>query len=320
MSRYPKADLSGIRLRSIAERGSKVHARMWAHPLPPDPTFDAFVDALPDVLAASALRELVDAIVTARRNAAPVIAMIGAHVVKVGLVPLLCTLLEEGVLTGIAMNSAAAIHDTESYLFGQTSEDVAAELKSGDFGMARETGEFINGVLTRGFESGDLELGYGEALGEALASRESEHRSILATAWQCGVPASVHAAIGTDIIHQQPTMRGDATGEMSFRDFRLLCAEVQGLEGGVVLNIGSAVILPEVFLKALTVARNLGAKVFRFTTANFDMIQHYRPRVNVLERPTQDGGRFHSFTGHHEIMVPLLVAMVRQKIRTEARG
>jgi len=314
MSQYRKADLSRIRLRSIAERASKVHARMWARPLDPHPSFDAFVDSLPDVLAAAGLRELVEAIAQAVREKRPIILMMGAHVVKVGLAPLLCTLIEEGTVTGIAMNSAAAIHDTESCLFGQTSEDVATELKSGNFGMARETGEFINGVLADAFASDDPEIGYGEALGAALATRENDHRSILATAWRCGVPATVHAAIGTDIIHQQPSMRGDATGELSFRDFRLLCAELEDLEGGVVLNIGSAVILPEVFLKALTVARNLGAEVLRFTTANFDMIQHYRPRMNVLERPTRDGGHFHSFTGHHEIMIPMLVAMLRQKV------
>ncbi len=319
MSRYPKADFSAIRLISIADRSSKVATVDSARPVVPGGSFNAFIDSLPKVLMADELRDLVDLAVDAVRRNKPLILMMGAHVVKVGLAPLICDLLERGIVTGVAMNSAAAIHDAESALFGQTSEDVAATITDGSFGMARETGEFINGTLGDAYASDDADIGFGEALGQRILEVATEHRrSIMATAVRLGSPISVHAAIGTDIIHQQPSMSGEATGELSFRDFRLLCQELFDLgQGGVVLNIGSAVILPEVFLKALTVARNLGAQAFDFTTANFDMIQHYRPRVNVVQRPTQDGGRGFSFTGHHELMIPLFSAMLVSKLADE---
>lgn len=316
MSRYPKTDLSAIKLISIADRSSKVATADWARPVEPGGSFDAFVDALPNILMAGELRDFVGLAVDAVRLDKPFIVMMGAHVVKVGLAPLICDLMERGVVSGVAMNSAAAIHDTESALFGQTSEDVAATITDGSFGMSRETGEFINGTLREAYASDDPDVGFGEALGQRILETTPDHRrSIMATALRLGLPISVHAAIGTDIIHQQPTMSGEATGELSFRDFRLLCQELFNVgQGGVVMNIGSAVILPEVFLKALTVARNLGARAFDFTTANFDMIQHYRPRVNVVQRPTQDGGRGFSFTGHHELMIPLVTAMLTSKL------
>jgi hypothetical protein len=279
-------------------------------------SFAAFVRGLPRILKGTDLRALVQDIRASRRKGKPVIVMIGAHVIKVGLAPVIIDLMERKTITAVAMNSAAAIHDVETALWGKTSEDVAASLADGRFGMARETGEFINGVLTEAFRSTDL--GYGEALGKALARRRgrASSHSILLAAHRLGIPATVHAAIGTDIIHQQPTMDGAATGELSFRDFRLLCRLCMDLRGGgVVLNIGSAVILPEVFLKALTVARNLGAKARGFTTAVFDMNQHYRPTVNVQLRPTQDGGKGYYFTGHHELMIPLLAAMVKGRGR-----
>jgi hypothetical protein len=197
-------------------------------------------------------------------------------------------------------------------MWGMTSEDVAVNLLDGRFGMARETGELINGTLVEAYRHSDL--GYGEALGKKLMDLKAPNAgvSILATCYDLGVPATVHAAIGTDIIHQQPSMNGGATGELSFRDFCVLCEVCKGLAGGgVVLNVGSAVIMPEVFLKALTVARNLGARARGFTTAVFDMNTHYRPTMNVKLRPTQDGGKGYSFTGHHEIMIPLLAAMIK---------
>ena len=318
MSRYPKLDLANVRLISIANRDSKVSSGDWARPVSADASLASFVDSLPNLLAARDLRRFADLFVEGGQRGRPVILLMGAHVIKVGLGPLICDLLEEGLLTGVAMNSAAAIHDTESALFGETSEDVAASITDGSFGMSRETGEFINGILGRSYDSDDPDIGYGEALGEAIQAEKVERPSIMATCVRLGRPITVHAAIGTDIVHQQPTMRGDATGELSFRDFRLLCHELRDLgNGGVVLNIGSAVILPEVFLKALTVVRNLGFPAFNFTTANFDMIQHYRPRVNVVQRPTQDGGEGFSFTGHHEIMIPLLAAMVKRRMRSE---
>ena len=254
----------------------------------------------------------VDDVVKSVRRKKPVVVLIGAHVIKVGLAPLLIDLMKRKVITCIAMNSAAAIHDVETALWGMTSEDVEANLADGQFGMAKETGEFINGTLRSAVRS---TAGYGETLGKALLTSPQKERSLLASCYKLKVPVTVHAAIGTDIIHQQPTMDGAVTGEMSFRDFRVLCNVVKDLRGGgVVINIGSAVILPEVFLKALTVARNLGYNAKGFSSANFDMIQHYRPRVNVVHRPTRNGGRGYLFTGHHEIMIPLVCAMIKDRL------
>jgi hypothetical protein len=321
MSRYPKIDLSSIRLISIADRTSKVAEREWARPYEPDESFDAFIDSLPDILIARDLRRFALLAAAAVRSARPVILMLGAHVIKVGLAPVVCDLVDRGIVTGVAVNSAAAIHDVEACLFGQTSEDVGASITDGSFGMSRETGEFINGALVDAWRSDDREIGFGEAVGERLLAAGTGRASILATCVRLNVPITVHAAIGTDIIHQQPSMSGEATGELSFRDFRGLCHQLMDLgNGGVVINAGSAVILPEIFLKALTVARNLGAPAFDFTTANFDMIQHYRPRVNVVQRPTQDGGQGFSFTGHHEIMLPLVAAMIKSEVRRGGEG
>ncbi|HUN65699.1 MAG TPA: hypothetical protein VMW43_06315 [Bacteroidota bacterium] len=310
MKPYPQADLSRIRTIPIRRRKNKVRAAEFARVYEPKGGgFERFLASVPAILAGRELRDLVHDIVRARKRNKPCLVMIGAHVVKVGCAPLLIDLLERGVITGLAMNSAAAIHDVETALWGTTSEDVAANIADGSFGMARETGEFINGVLRRG-ETEDA-IGYGEALGRALQKARRRRLSLLAVCYRLRVPVTVHAAIGTDIIHQQPSMDGGATGEMSFRDFRVLCREVAGLgNGGVVLNFGSAVILPEVFLKAVTVARNLGAPVRNFSSANFDMIQQYRSRLNVVERPTGNGGRGYLFTGHHELMIPLLAAMI----------
>ena len=237
----------------------------------------------------------------------------GAHVVKVGLSPLIIDLLKRDIITCLSMNSAAAIHDVEIALSGKTSEDVEQNILDGTFGMSKETGEFINGVLRTAVAEGTI--GYGQALGKALQKVPRKKMSLLAACYSLDIPVTVHAAIGTDIIHQQPTMNGAVTGEMTFRDFKVLCSVLQDLgNGGVAMNFGSAVILPEVFLKALTVARNLGPKVQNFTTANFDMIQHYRPRVNIVQRPTQKNGKGYMFTGHHEIMFPLLCGMIKNTL------
>ncbi len=316
MTQHQRADLSRVNTISISTRKSKVTSRAFARPFPArGDSFSAFVDGLPDILLARDLRILVDSLVKAQRKKKRVILMMGAHVVKVGLSPVLVDLLRRGVITAVAMNSAAAIHDVETALWGKTSEDVAASLSDGRFGMARETGEFINNTLVAAAR--DTDLGYGEALGARLRSVRAPNSriSLLAMCHKLRIPITVHAAIGTDIIHQQPSMDGAATGEMSFRDFRTLCAVCGKLgRGGVVLNVGSAVIMPEVFLKALTVARNLGATARGFTTAVFDMNTHYRPTMNVQRRPTQDGGRGMYFTGHHEIMIPLLAAMVTARL------
>lgn len=313
-SRYPSIDLSKVKTVSIKKRKSKVRLADFAKPFSPHTEkFADFINSLPKILVANELREFVGHIVSARQKKKPVILLIGAHVIKVGLAPLIIDLLKRKVITAVAMNSAAAIHDVESALWGKTSEDVAENIRDGSFGMSKETGEFINRTLQNSIRNSDI--GYGEALGRELLKARAPYGkvSILATCYKLRVPVTVHAAIGTDIVHQQPTMNGAATGEMSFRDFKILCHVVTGLVGGgVVMNWGSAVIMPEVFLKALTVARNLGYRVKGFVTANFDMIQHYRPSVNVVYRPTINGGKGYQFTGHHEIMIPLLAAMIKQ--------
>jgi len=317
MSRYQQVDLSAISLISISSRKSKVAPRDFARVLRAErATLTEFVRSLPRLLIGQELRDLVDDVVSSRKRKKPVILMMGAHVIKVGCAPLIVELVRRGVLTHVAMNSAAAIHDVETAMWGHTSEDVAVNILDGTFGMSRETGEFINTALSKAhLESSS---GYGEALARKLLGARSKHpgASILAACYRMGVPVTVHAAIGTDIVHQQPSMNGAATGELSFRDFKVLANSLAGLTGGgVVLNIGSAVILPEVFLKALTVARNLGHRIKGFSTANFDMIRHYRPTVNVVERPTQGHGRGYNITGHHEIMVPLLAAMIAIRMK-----
>ncbi len=315
MAKHRQIDLSGIRTFSIKSRKSKVSLKQFAKVFDPaSGTFAEFIDAMPHILVAEDLRRFVTDVVSAHRKKKPVIALIGAHVIKVGLSPLLIDLLNSRVLTCIGMNSAAAIHDVETAMYGTTSEDVEQYLKDGRFGMVKETGEFINTTLSGMFRKGDA--GYGEALGKALQRAPNRKSSVLAACYRLGIPATVHAAIGTDIIHQQPTMDGAATGELSFRDFKVLCNIVKDLQqGGVVMNIGSAVVLPEVFLKALTVARNLRYPARGFTTANFDMLQHYRPRMNVVHRPTGNSGKGYMFTGHHEIMIPLVFAMIKDALR-----
>lgn len=314
MSKYKRADLSGIKTISIRTRKSKVTPAQFAVPFD-GKSFSSFVESLPDILVARDLKQVVDDIVRSRKKRKPVIVMMGAHVIKVGLAPVLIDLIKRDVITAIAMNSAAAIHDVETAMWGKTSEDVAENLLDGRFGMARETGELINNALRVAFRKSAM--GYGETVGRRLLELKAPNASVsvLATCYGSGIPATVHAAIGTDIIHQQPSMDGAATGELTHRDFLVLCEVCKGLTGGgVVLNIGSAVIMPEVFLKALTVARNLGAGARGFTTAVFDMNMHYRPTMNVQLRPTQGGGKGYYFTGHHELMIPLLAAMVSSKL------
>jgi hypothetical protein len=315
MTKFKRADLSRVRTITIKNRKSKVTPRDFADPFDErKDSFRQFVDSLPDILQAEALKRLVSDVLSARRRKKPVVLMMGAHVIKVGLAPVLIDLLRRKMITAVAMNSAAAIHDVETAMWGQTSEDVAVNLLDGRFGMARETGELINGTLREAARNGDL--GYGEALGRRLLELRAPHAdvSLLCTCYSLGVPLTVHAAIGTDIIHQQPTMDGAATGELTFRDFRSFCETCKGLSRGVVISVGSAVIMPEVFLKALTVARNLGAAARGFTTAVFDMNVHYRPTMNVQIRPTQNGGRGFYFAGHHEIMIPLLAAMIKSAL------
>ena len=304
----PEADLSKLRTVPIARRPSKVAAEEFAHPPGADRSFHAFLESLPGILVARDFRKVVSALVRAARSGRGVVLMLGGHVIKTGLSPILIELMRRQIVTHIAMNGSAAIHDYEVARFGATSEDVAAGLRDGTFGMADETGRGLNEAFSSGR---DERRGMGEAVAEAL-SRESvlanPELSLLLQAHTLGIPATVHAALGAEIIHQHPAADGAAIGDTSLRDFRRLAASLPSLhEGGVVLNVGSAVIMPEVFLKALTIARNLNeGRPTGFTTCDLDMQRHYRPRVNVVQRPVLAGGEGFEITGHHEIMVPLL--------------
>jgi hypothetical protein len=286
-----------------------VSARDFAQPPADDRSFHAFLRALPDVLVARDFRAVVSAVAAAARRRRGVVIMLGGHVVKTGLAPVLIELMRRGIVTHLAMNGSAAIHDYEVARFGATSEDVAAGLRDGTFGMADETGREMNEAFVAGMRDG---LGMGESLGRALAAQPSlanPELSLLLAARRLGIPLSVHAALGAEIIHQHPAANGAAIGDTSHRDFRRLAHSLTALDdGGVVLNLGSAVIMPEVFLKALTIARNLGdGKPQNFTSVDLDMQRHYRPRMNVVQRPTLHSGKGYEITGHHEIMVPLLV-------------
>ncbi|HEY8166977.1 MAG TPA: hypothetical protein VIF83_15610 [Gemmatimonadaceae bacterium] len=270
-------------------------------------TFAAFMNSLPDVLVARDFKTVVAAIVTAARRERAVIAMLGGHIVKTGVAPVLIELMERKVITHLAMNGSGAIHDYEIARFGATSEDVARGLVDGTFGMAEETGREMNEAFIAGMKNG---WGMGESVARALDNAELAHPelSLILAADRLGIPCTVHAALGAEIIHQHPAVNGAAIGDTSHRDFRRLAAALPGLhDGGVALNFGSAVIMPEVFLKALTIARNLNdRRPVNFTTCDLDMQRHYRPRMNVVIRPTNAGGQGFEITGHHEIMVPML--------------
>ncbi len=309
MSRFREADLRRLTRGRVAGRATRVSVSDFARPLDPRAAA-AFMAALPDQWAGRAFREVVARTVRAHRAGRPVVLLAGGHVVKVGVSPCFIQLLERGVVTHVAMNGATAIHDIEIALAGRTSEDVDAQLQSGAFGMVEETGAFMNRVAV---EAARNRSGLGEAWGAALEAAAAPHRdaSLLARAARRGIPATVHVAIGTDTIHYDPACDGAALGETSLRDFRILAGTLAGARGAVVLNVGSAVLMPEVFLKALAVARNLGASLEELTTVNLDQIQHYRPRVNVVERPTRAAGaRGLALTGHHEILVPLLCGAI----------
>lgn len=308
--RYQPIDLSAIKTISLARRAHKVKLADLAGVSGAGVSFAQFLEGLPRQLAAEDFRAVVAALVGAHQAGKPIIWGLGAHVIKCGLSPLIIEMMRRGLASAVALNGAGAIHDVEMALVGETSEDVAQGLVEGDFGMAQETGAFFAQALG-GMASSPA--GLGELLGRRLHQMAAPHRdiSLLAQGMELGIPVTVHVALGTDVIHMHPQISGSALGETSLWDFRLLCSVVAELGGGgVYLNLGSAVVLPEVFLKALTVARNLGHEVTDFATVNMDMIQHYRPRENVLRRPTAQGGRSYALTGHHELMVPLLVQAV----------
>jgi len=313
-----EADLSRVRTVPIERRPNKVRTEEFASPPSADRSFSQFVRALPDVLVAADFRTIVDAVVNAHRLGRGVVVMFGGHIVKTGVAPVLIDLMERGVITHLATNGSGAIHDYEIARFGATSEDVARGLLDGTFGMADETGRGMNEAFTRGMQQG---WGMGESLARSLADEKDlahPEVSLLLAASRLRIPFTVHAAIGAEIIHQHPAANGAAIGDTSHRDFRRLAATLPSLhQGGVVLNMGSAVIMPEVFLKALTIARNLNdRRPTDFTTCDLDMQRHYRPRMNVVIRPTLAGGKGYEVTGHHEIMVPLLAWAIVDRLET----
>jgi hypothetical protein len=313
MSRYDirPIDLSGLKTVSLAERGGKVRQSDFAHVYRKGAGVSGLIDGLPHLLAGDTLRRVVDAIALARAMNKPVIWAMGGHVIKCGLAPVLIDLMRRGYATAFAMNGSASIHDFEIALAGHTSEDVEAVLPDGRFGATEETGREWNSALAEG-------MGAGEALGRALDKLAPEvyaGASVLLQAWRSEVPVTVHVAVGTDTPHTHPAANAELLGAATHYDFRLFCSLVAALEeGGVYINAGSAVVMPEVFLKAVSCVRNLGHELRRFTTVNLDFLQHYRPRVNVVERPhAQAHGRGYALTGHHEIMIPLIAAALMER-------
>lgn len=311
---WKPVNLDDVKTYPIRDRNNKVSVRDFAEPLSSHTGINEYLSRLPKILKAADLLELANLIAEAYRRQKPIIVMAGGHVVKCGLSTVLIDLMERGIVTALVCNGATSIHDFEIALIGETSEDVGRYLQSGEFGMVEETGRYMNEAFSDAAAKG---IGMGEGLGRKLIELAArfQDKSLLAAACRVGIPVTVHVAIGTDIIHQHPLANGASIGETSFTDFRILTAVVAELgDGGVILNLGSAVILPEVFLKALTIARNLGHHVTHFTTADFDMIQQYRPLENVVKRPTIIGGKGFTFTGHHEIMIPLLAGAIVERI------
>jgi len=313
MTKLDPIDLAKLRTYPLDSRKSKVSVEDFARPWTRGMDFTDFLDSLPSILAAGDLKAVIDAIVTAARAKKTIVMGMGAHVIKVGLNPLLIDLMQRRVLTALAMNGAGIIHDLELAMQGQTSEDVAASLGDGSFGMARETGEFLGRAIKI---AGEKKLGLGAAVGAAILAADFpfKDKSLLANCARLDVPVTVHVAMGTDIIHMHPDFDPAAAGAASHRDFRLFASVVATLEEGVYLNVGSAVIMPEVFLKATTLVRNLGNRLENFTTVDMDFIKHYRPMTNVVHRPTSSGGTGFSLVGHHEIMLPLLAAGIIEQL------
>jgi len=304
---YEEFDLSGVKTYPLRSRASKVTRAQFATPYKKGTGVDGFLAGLPSLLAVSDFRAVVQALLAARRAGRAIIWGLGAHVLKTGLSPVIVDLMERGFVSAVATNGAGIIHDFEIALSGATSEDVDATLGPGTFGMAEETGTQLNQAIIDGVAAG---LGLGQAVGRYLAEGPAPFGqiSIAANAHRLGIPLTAHVAIGTDIIHMHPLASGAAIGEASLRDFKYFTSSVAHLAGGVFLNCGSAVILPEVFLKAVAIARNDGRSLEGLTTVNLDFLRHYRPLTNVVSRPTAGTGKGYSLTGHHELMLPLLAA------------
>jgi hypothetical protein len=313
--KYRPISVKKVKTCRLKSRKSKVESEKAARPFEGG-SFRDFLGGLPDILAVDDFKAVVAAVIKARKNDRPVILGMGAHPIKVGLSPVIIDLMENGLITAVAMNGAGIVHDYELSLMGHTSEDVDVELCRGTFGMADETGRGLNRAIRNGVKKRD---GIGRAVGEHILKSRAAYKdlSILSAASRLGLPATVHVAIGTDIIHMHAGADGKAIGEGSMTDFRLFSSVVADLKGGVYINLGSAVIMPEVFLKAIALTRNLKHNVRNFTTVNMDFIQHYRCRENVLRRPVLSGGRSIALTGHHEIMFPLLAAALKDKTRKE---
>ena len=311
--KFKPIDLSRVKTYPLSQRKSKVSTTDFGKTWQKGAPFKEFLDHLPDILAGSHLKTVISAIVNAFQKEKTIVFAMGAHVIKVGLNLIVIDLMERGIITAVAMNGAGIIHDLELAMAGQTSEDVSASLGDGTFGMAHETGAFLCDAI---YLAGEKSAGLGETIGSAVIDKRlpySEH-SILACGARLGIPVTVHVAFGTDILHMHPGFDAGAAGKATHRDFRTFASVISTLEGGVYLNVGSAVILPEVFLKAVTLARNLGHHLDQFTTVNMDFIRHYRPMTNVVNRPTARGGQGFNLTGHHEIMLPLIAAGVIEAI------
>jgi hypothetical protein len=311
--KFEPIDLSGVKTYPLSQRKSKVSTDAFAETWQKGYSFKDFLNGLPDILAGKHLKTVISSTAKAFKENKTIVFAMGAHVIKVGLNPIVIDLMERGIITAVAMNGAGIIHDLELAMAGQTSEDVSASIGDGTFGMAHETGAFLCDAIRR---AGKTSKGLGESIGAAMIEKKLpflEH-SILATGCRLGIPVTVHVAFGTDIIHMHPGFDAKATGETTHLDFRTFASVVSTLEKGVYFNVGSAVILPEVFLKAVTLARNLGHRLNDFTTVNMDFIRQYRPMTNVVNRPTADGGQGFHLTGHHEIMLPLIAAGIIETI------
>jgi len=311
--KFVPIDLSGVTSYSLTERESLVSTDDFAQPWRKGSSYGEFLSRLPDILAGKHLKQVISALVSSYRADRTVIFGMGAHVIKVGLNPVVIDLMERGVITSVALNGAGIIHDLELAMVGQTSEDVASALEDGSFGMARETCEFLAEALDATEADGQ---GLGRAVGRLILAKNLPlmDKSVLAAGARLDIPVTVHVAIGTDIIHMHPAFDPARAGAATHRDFRMFAGVVSTLEQGVYLNVGSAVILPEIFLKAITLVRNLGHTLADFTAVNLDFIKHYRPLTNVVNRPTSQGGRGINLVGHHEILLPLIAAGVIEQI------